>query len=560
MISDRDFLALVEAAGDLDDIRTCHLRFRKSVKARHFARVLRTAADGDAAANADGRKELEAWASSGEGGGLKLRDHTKLPEWAKVLRQMLAHFHRRKPSRHGSLSRQLAQPATAYARAEIQRRLQQERSPLPAGVLQGFEKQLEQTLTTTIRSCLEFNLKAFTAAFRCVLPAHGELSREEIEREFIGEDAAGRLILFLQSFPAVAKVWSQLIADWIDKISELGLRLRADGRAIRQSFFRGRNPGDLVDVTMDLADRHRGGRETIILHFRNGRVVYKPRSGHSESDWFSLVRWVNRKGFAPKLRTLRVLRRPDYCWMEFIEHRPCGSELGAHRYYRRAGGLICAAYLLRAVDCHRDNLIAAGDQPVLIDMETLLHGTTADASREHGGPLTQTSLLPIPSSLSGASDGISAFGGTHGRHTPSLAGSFIAPSNYCADVERGFWEMWKIIGEPSTKTGAAFRRRVRRLGARPWRRMHRSTRSYYEVRERSLGPEALRSGLARSRRITLDLLRPGVSASVILEEMSAIGRFDIPYFLSVPSSDAPDANYSPLSNLLSTIRSALVPA
>jgi lantibiotic modifying enzyme len=246
--------------------------------------------------------------------------------------------------------------------------------------------------------------------------------------------------------------------------------------------------------------------------------------------------------------------------MEFIEHRPCGSELGAHRYYRRAGGLICAAYLLRAIDCHRDNLIAAGDQPVLIDMETLLHGATADASREHGGPLTQTSLLPIPSSLSGASDDISAFGGTHGRHTPRLAGSFIAPSNYSADMERGFWEMWKIIGEPSTKKGAAFRRRVRRLGSRPWRRMHRSTRSYYEVRERSLKPEALRSGLTRSRRITLDLLRPGVSASVILEEMSAIGRFDIPYFLSVPSSDALHANYSPLSNLLSAIRSALVPA
>ncbi len=525
-----------------------------------MARVFRTAADGDAAANAKGRTALETWASSGRSGGLKLRDPTKLPEWAKMLRQMLAHFQRSKPGRYGSLSGLLVQPATAYARAEVQRRLQQKRSPLPAWVLQRFEKQLEQTLTATIQSGLEFNLRMFEAAFRCVFPACGKLSREEIEREFIGQHAAGRLIIFLQSFPPVAKLWSQLIADWIDKISELALRLRADYRAIRRSFFRGRNPGDLADVTMDLADRHRGGRETIILHFRNGRVVYKPRSGRSESDWFSLVGWINREGFAPKLRTLRVLRRPDYCWMEFVEHRPCGSELGAHRYYRRAGGLICAAYLLRAVDCHRDNLIAAGDQPVLIDMETLLHGKTAGASRKNGDSLTQTGLLPIPSSLSGARDDISAFGGTHGRHAPSLAGTLLAASSYSADVERGFCEMWKIIGEPSTKTGAAFRRRVRRLASRPWRRMHRSTRSYYEVRERSLGSEALRSGLGRCRRLAFDLLRPGASAFIILEEMSAIGRFDIPYFLEVPGDDVLPVNHPPLSHLLSTIRSALVPA
>src|SRR5260370_8542771 len=35
--------------------------------------------------------------------------------------------------------------------------------------------------------------------------------------------------------------------------------------------------------------------------------------------------------------------------------------------------LLCLAYLMEATDCHHENVIACGEYPQLVDVETLLH-------------------------------------------------------------------------------------------------------------------------------------------------------------------------------------------
>ena len=42
-------------------------------------------------------------------------------------------------------------------------------------------------------------------------------------------------------------------------------------------------------------------------------------------------------------------------------------------FYRRQGVLLALLYLLGMTDIHHENLIACADQPVLVDVETLLH-------------------------------------------------------------------------------------------------------------------------------------------------------------------------------------------
>ena len=101
------------------------------------------------------------------------------------------------------------------------------------------------------------------------------------------------------------------------------------------------------------------------LQFEADAVIYKPRPGDGEWKWSSLLEWMNAQTFQPRLRSGRVLRRKGYCWMERIEAGPCKNRAEARRFYERLGGLIAVAYLLRAVDCHRDNLIASGEDPVL---------------------------------------------------------------------------------------------------------------------------------------------------------------------------------------------------
>src|SRR5436305_753499 len=49
----------------------------------------------------------------------------------------------------------------------------------------------------------------------------------------------------------------------------------------------------------------------------------------------------------------------------------------AQDYCFRLGALICLIHSLRGVDFHPANIVDAGDQPIVIDCETLFHPATA---------------------------------------------------------------------------------------------------------------------------------------------------------------------------------------
>src|SRR4030095_10435406 len=99
--------------------------------------------------------------------------------------------------------------------------------------------------------------------------------------------------------------------------------------------------------------------------------------------FFALVDWLNahsasaedlgpERGILP-LRSLKVLNRTTHGWMEFVEHAPLPDADGARRYYRRVGMMLSLIHALDGVDFHLANVIASGEEPVIVDLETLLH-------------------------------------------------------------------------------------------------------------------------------------------------------------------------------------------
>src|SRR5205085_12535631 len=79
----------------------------------------------------------------------------------------------------------------------------------------------------------------------------------------------------------------------------------------------------------------------------------------------------------------------------------------AHRFDERAGMQVALLYALGGTDYHRENLIAAGERPVVIVLETVLrheeksidgvaHGRSADASvkQDYWNSVLCTALLP----------------------------------------------------------------------------------------------------------------------------------------------------------------------
>jgi hypothetical protein len=177
----------------------------------------------------------------------------------------------------------------------------------------------------------------------------------------------------------------------VTPLVELRRRLALDRRAIARSLGDGVPLGRVVEVRSGLSDPHDGGRTVAIVRTASGlRVVYKPRAVGLEAAFHRLVAWWNERAGPLALFAPRVIDRGRYGWMEFVAHVGCPDSQAAARYWARAGALIALAALLDATDLHHGNLIAHGEYPVLVDLETLLQPRRPREARS----LLDTGLVP----------------------------------------------------------------------------------------------------------------------------------------------------------------------
>jgi lantibiotic modifying enzyme len=374
---------------------------------------------------------------------------------------------------------------------------------------------------------------------------------------FLRDRPGIRLGLFFRRFPTLARLWAVAIGQWQNYIMEILERTREDRAALTKTFFKEDVDTHIVDLRIGLSDSHHGGRSVSLIEFSKGqRIIYKPRTGRNESAWFALLGWMNRQGFQPEQRQLRMLVRKDYCWMEYAKPVPCSSRAAVRRFYERLGGLIAAAYLLKAVDCHRENLIAAGEHPILVDVDALWHVSPVTGRLSVSDVLYRTGFFPNArrgsllsrSSVLGRSLG--------GSHLPRLAGQSIPPSPYAKEIISGFIRGWHcLIG--NSKRRAAFDRIAKQIrsGERRW--IHCATARYAAILRASLRPAVLRSNAERDTLITRLCSRPTISRSVARAERKALTELNIPYFNRRSRGRIPLDPNQPPSELILAIRKAL---
>lgn len=78
------------------------------------------------------------------------------------------------------------------------------------------------------------------------------------------------------------------------------------------------------------------------------------------------------KRIGKKFYKIKRITNEKYCIEEFISNRECKTEDEIIKYYHRFGEYVALAYLLCGNDFHYENVIAHGEFPVLIDIETLI--------------------------------------------------------------------------------------------------------------------------------------------------------------------------------------------
>jgi lantibiotic modifying enzyme len=329
------------------------------------------------------------------------------------------------------------------------------------------------------------------------------------------------------------------IDAWVDAQREMLRRLAADRLLIEARFECAAER--VTEMDLDLSDRHGGGRSVAILTFDSGlRLVYKPRDIGIEA-WFATFQERLNEMTAPfPFKTLRTLGREGYGWIEFAVHTPCLDAIQLRSYYRNAGALLCLLHLLRATDCHFENLIACGESPVFVDSETLFQpilvsgddGSSIlrtgmiprftpllEAVPEDFGALSCVSPQPVPVPIPGA-DGETVLL-TPKTNLPFPPGQEPTPELYVEEMLEGFTQTWQFAGAHREELLDAME------SARPLRIRYvvRDTLNYYQAIVAALYAGSL-DGLA------LPSLSPAkaVFASLEEEERLALLRLDIPRF------------------------------
>jgi lantibiotic modifying enzyme len=460
------------------------------------------------------------------------------------------------PSRRGSSLRKLCAAGAEYGWRELERTT--EKAPLQkisARARTSLRRHLQRTLEHITAPCLELEWKSFILAMQSLGLAHA--SSESTERMFLREQPSYRLGLLFRRFPVLAHLWALAIGQWRDHIVEVCERMRKDSEAISRLFFNDRPLGRIKNMRPGLSDPHHGGRSVTFLQFECGRIIYKPRSGRSEAAWFDLLQWMNGHGFAPKLRAARVLERRSHSWMEHVEARSCNDQAAVRRFYERLGGMIAAAYLLKAVDCHRENLIAAGEYPFLVDVDALWHVSSVTKTQSLVVVLYRTGFFPNSRRRSLQSRSSVLGWGRSGKHLARIQGQPVVPGDYAKEIVRGFSRGWEcLIGTSARRI--VFRTRLRQIRARPRRWIYLATEKYAAMRNASVGPAALQSEAAREAVMKRLSSRSSVSRAISRAEINALRQLDLPYFVKKTTEAMPPDSRAVPAELTEAIRTALL--
>jgi type 2 lantibiotic biosynthesis protein LanM len=292
---------------------------------------------------------------------------------------------------------QALEPLIEEARSRLHARCSGISDAISSNAQVMLERSLQRTLSAVCGQVLELGFSLFRFRHDPLQLSLGvSHPNYELYDDFVNEIRECGLGRFFAEYPALENLVKVCTDQWLYATAEFLERLQADRTEIA-SLFRGDYPGGVIGIQADLSDRHDGGRTVMALQFESGsRLVYKPKDLGSEEAYFSILDWFNHNGAPLDFRTLRVLRRDDYGWAEFVEQRACQCAEEARRYYQRAGQLLCIVYVLAGVDCHFDNLIACGEYPVLVDTEMLFQPGLAGHGPADSGTVLRTGLLPKP--------------------------------------------------------------------------------------------------------------------------------------------------------------------
>ena len=536
-------------------------------------------------------------------GGGKYADSNNLPSWTKILNEILKQaedfprktFDSDLSEKYLFLKKdfptpfeEIFLPFVLIARKRFSANVGDRYNLLTDKTHTSLEQFLLQRLTAISSRVLEVEFSTFRACLQFSGMVYSEVMENKNSRQqylsFVKEMVTEGLPPLFKEYCVLARMLAVCIEQWVELATELLDRLQTDLLEMQKLFADDTELGKVVDVDPGLSDSHCNGRTVIILTFESGiRLVYKPKKMGLEADYFQFADWLNKQGVLPSFKVLKLINRDSYGWIEFAEKLPMNSEEEVNRYYQRSGMLLYLIYICDGIDFHHENVVASGEYPVPIDLETFFHhrvkhskeaeDSISGANEAISDSVLRTHFLPQLYKMKDKYLDITGLGGGAGqdislevlrwknintdamefnfekiipdfsKNAPKIKDEYLSPEDHVGEILDGFHRMHQFLSDKKEDlfaTNSLFTR----LFQNEARFVFRATELYSLILSKSTHPDYQREGVDLSLQIDI-LTRPllglnqrPVTWPLIREEHYSMWKMDVPKFTAYGDADS----------------------
>ncbi|MBS9383868.1 MAG: type 2 lantipeptide synthetase LanM family protein [Dolichospermum sp. BR01] len=525
-----------------------------------------------------------------------------LPPWLNTLKQVTEAAHKFSSQNSSELQAAIIpekpipfedfylpclQVARKLLKDELKEQFEQYNKLLLGNVQAKLERRLLESLArifapTLMQEFGQFRTSGNALRDFLIISVQGASKRDKYQ-EFLQNFMGDGFLRLFEKYSVLGRLVAITIEFWVESTSELLKRLVTDWLVIQEHFSPHQSLNQVVDIAVGLSDGHKRGRTVAALTFDTGmKLIYKPKGIGLEVAFGNLLKWCNQQGLDLSFRFPEALDCSTHGWAEYIESLSCNTEDEVQRFYQRSGMLMCLIHVLKGTDCHYENLIASGEYPVLVDMETLLHPEIKNSEllARDISPLDQkladsvlrTALLPMQG-LSFANEimsiDLSGLGkveeqtvpnltwqhiNTDGMkldyetinfapetNVPTLDGVAVEPKKFINEIITGFEQMYHWVMEQREKL-LSQNSPLTSFANQECRLVFRNTRIYETILLNSCSTDFMEVGMARS--VGLDVLSRSFLTSsnkpnfwpILAAEKQQIEQLDIPMFNANTSS------------------------
>ncbi len=372
----------------------------------------------------------------------------------------------------------------------------------------------------------------------------GELttpSEEWISQKAMPAVRDGRLFHTMAlRYPLYARQVTEFVFFQIHHIEEIISAMKVGLSEIGRIFQDGR-PRMVRRICASASDRHNGGKTVHTVIFDDdSRVVYKPHSAATDNAFRGWVDHLAERSGERPFPSPDIIDTGYGTLHGFVRSEPLARHEDAAEYFRRAGFLTGAVYLLRGNDLHAENIIACGVDPVIVDTETVIAPRGCMVTRLMGEYYRYSvnsmalfhSTMPLPGLREGVFAGLcDIFNGS--SNLPVYDGQPISCKDYadelCAGFEKAVRAATSDIKSSETMLISLFENCGIRMVLRP-------TQAYMRILTGLCCKEPQTDPAFYRRLMERKFFKPHKTfteeeCAVILDgEQAAFERLDVPYF------------------------------